>query len=238
VEKNSTVASYQTASSIDKNADFFDHNESYMRAQEELEIYRLIRLAVTREIRGVTSLLDVGNGGFFNYPTENIPQVTACDLMLKDEQKADNIQFRHGSILDLPFEDNSFNCVLEQNVLHHVVGNSVKANKQNLTRALSECVRVLKPGGKLLLIESTVPEWFYTLVEHPLYTLLVHIWPFRHPLTFQFSREVIVGEMNKLPVRIDEQAIIPRGKWVLQYGLTVPTFLTPIQALKLVFIKQ
>jgi hypothetical protein len=96
----------------------------------------------------------------------------------------------------------------------------------------------LKPGGKLLLIESVVPRWFYALVESPLYGLLARVWPFSHPLTFQYTREILVDELTASPVRIDEQALIPRGNFVLQYGLVVPAFLTPVQVLKLVAIKH
>jgi ubiquinone/menaquinone biosynthesis C-methylase UbiE len=90
----------------------------------------------------VESLLDIGNGGFFNYDTEAIPQIVACDLMLKDERVTENIAFKNGSILNLPFADNSFTCVLEQNVLHHVSGSTVEANRRNLAQCLAECVRV------------------------------------------------------------------------------------------------
>jgi SAM-dependent methyltransferase len=228
----------QTEASIAKNADFFDHNDNYEAAQSNLEIYQLIKLAVTRELKDVESLLDVGNGGFFNYPTDEIREVVACDLMLKDEKISDNITHKYGSILELPFPDGTFECVLEQNVLHHVCGKSVPASKENLRRALSECIRVLKPGGKLVLVESTVPRWFYQFVEYPVFTVGSKIWPFHHPITLQYPRDMIVKEIEKMAGRIEEQAFIPRGNFVLQYGFKIPTFLTPIQALKLVARKQ
>lgn len=52
--------------------------------------------------------------------------------------------FRTGSILDLPFEDNSFDRILCQHVL---------VNIQDKSGAAREFSRVLKPGGKLIVHE-------------------------------------------------------------------------------------
>ena len=52
------------------------------------------------------------------------------------------IKFQKASILDLPFEDNSFDIVLSSGVIHHT---------SNPELALSELTRVLKPGGYLIL---------------------------------------------------------------------------------------
>lgn len=226
----------QSKSSIDKNTDFFNEFEA-LDIQKRLELYRLMNLSVTRELEGVQSLLDVGNGGFFNYSTDSIPEVVACDLMLKDERPASNIQFKPGSILELPFEEKRFDCVLVQSVLHHVAGDSVAQNHRNMEQAISECMRVLKPGGKLVIVESTVPTWFYYLVEFPMYTLLHRIWRYKHPLTFQFTRHRIEQVFQKLPGSLIEEVIIPRGKWVMQFGMVVPTFLTPIEAVKFVAVR-
>ena len=47
-----------------------------------------------------------------------------------------NSAFRRGSFLDLPFPDASFDCVLQQNVFHHVTGASVAQNHANLRRCV------------------------------------------------------------------------------------------------------
>jgi len=54
---------------------------------------------------------------------------------------------RVGDVLDMPFEDGSFDCVVASEILEHVPGDD---------RAISELVRVLKPGGALAI---TVPRW-------------------------------------------------------------------------------
>lgn len=47
----------------------------------------------------------------------------------------------HGSVLDLPFEDDTFDIVFSHGVLHHV---------PNIQQAQKEIGRVLKPGGALI----------------------------------------------------------------------------------------
>jgi ubiquinone/menaquinone biosynthesis C-methylase UbiE len=47
-----------------------------------------------------------------------------------------------GSVTALPFPDNSFDCVVSFKVLAHI---------EHIQKALSECARVLKPGGHLVL---------------------------------------------------------------------------------------
>jgi SAM-dependent methyltransferase len=52
-----------------------------------------------------------------------------------------------GDALDLPYADGNFDCVIASEILEHVPEDD---------RAISELVRVLKPGGSLAI---TVPRW-------------------------------------------------------------------------------
>ncbi|WP_102145727.1 class I SAM-dependent methyltransferase [Mycobacterium hubeiense] len=52
-----------------------------------------------------------------------------------------------GDALDLPYDDGTFDCVIASEILEHVPEDD---------RAISELVRVLKPGGSLAV---TVPRW-------------------------------------------------------------------------------
>jgi len=67
---------------------------------------------------------------------------------LADEGIAGNIDFAQADAENLPFPDNSFDCV------------SIAFGLRNVTRkqeALSSMFRVLKPGGKLLVLEFSHP---------------------------------------------------------------------------------
>jgi SAM-dependent methyltransferase len=51
--------------------------------------------------------------------------------------------FKQASAEKLPFPNNSFDCVCSMGVLHHV---------KNTNKALKEIFRILKPGGRLILM--------------------------------------------------------------------------------------
>jgi len=57
------------------------------------------------------------------------------------------VEFRYGNVLEIPFPDETFDLVTCSSVLNNLSGEKEKV------RALREIHRVLKPGGKFLLIE-------------------------------------------------------------------------------------
>ena len=177
---------------IATNSQWFSENEHYIIAQAQLECYRNIQKIVEREVRGVELLLDVGNGGFFNYDTRLAGRVTAVDLFLKDGPgPTPNSVFRQGSFLDLPCDDESFDCVLQQNVFHHVTGSTIPQNKADVRRCLDEMYRCLSPGGKAVIIESTVGPLFYAF-ETIAYRPLLFLKRGGHPVTFQYTPRQLI----------------------------------------------
>ena len=60
------------------------------------------------------------------------------------------INFTEGSADDLPFGDGSFDVVLSMTVLHCI--------PDRLTQSIQEMVRVLKPGGRLFLVDFGGPQ--------------------------------------------------------------------------------
>ncbi len=216
------------------NSEWFHDNDHYMAAQSRLECYRHIQRIVEREVRGVRELLDVGNGGFFNYDTALAGHVTAVDLFLKDGPgPTPNSTFRAGSFLDLPFADASFDCVLQQNVFHHVTGRSVAQNHANMRRCMGEMYRCLRPGGKAVVIESTVGPLFNAF-EWLAYPPLLWVKRGGHPVTYQFTARQILAAAEACGFRLLELTYIPRGLFVLQYGYRWPSLLTPAKPIKLV----
>ena len=77
-----------------------------------------------------------------------------------DELKIDNIVLKTCEAENLVFEDNHFDIVS--------IGYGVR-NFSNLEKGLSESYRVLKKDGKLIILETSVPEnpiikFFYTII--------------------------------------------------------------------------
>ena len=65
----------------------------------------------------------------------------------------DKVEFKTGNVLSIPFPDNSFDVVTSSSVINNLHGDSEKL------KALEEIYRVLRPGGRLLLVEPLRDLW-------------------------------------------------------------------------------
>jgi demethylmenaquinone methyltransferase/2-methoxy-6-polyprenyl-1,4-benzoquinol methylase len=65
-----------------------------------------------------------------------------------DQGIADNVDYVQADAEHLPFKDNQFDCITMAFGLRNVT------NKEN---ALAECLRILKPAGRLLVLEFSKP---------------------------------------------------------------------------------
>jgi ubiquinone/menaquinone biosynthesis methyltransferase len=77
----------------------------------------------------------------------------------KSAARAAEVEWIQGNALELPFEDASFDAA--------TVGFGIR-NVVDLPRALAEMRRVVRPGGRVVVLEITTPErpplsWFYAL---------------------------------------------------------------------------
>ncbi len=63
------------------------------------------------------------------------------------EGVADRIELHTGDMTALPFEDDSFDLVLSSLAVHNISG---RAGRE---KAISEAVRVLRPGGRLMIVD-------------------------------------------------------------------------------------
>lgn len=228
----------RTQATAAENIEWFADNDKYIESQSRLEHYRHVKRIVQRELTGVGRLLDIGNGGFFNYDTRLAAHVTAVDLFLKDGPGPfPNSAFRQGSLLELPFPEGSFDCILLQNVFHHVTGRTVQQNHRNLDAGLRETHRCLAPGGKIVIIESTVGRLFYQ-IERALFTTALAIKRGGHPVTFQFTPQQIVQSAEEAGLVVEELTFVPTGAYVLQMGYKWPSVLTPVKPIKLILRRQ
>ena len=81
-----------------------------------------------------------------------------------DELKIDNIALKTCEAENLVFEDNHFDIVS--------IGYGVR-NFSNLKKGLSESYRVLKKDGKLIILETSIPE---NLIIRFMYTIITSIY--------------------------------------------------------------
>lgn len=222
---------YQTTESVEANRAFFAANDGYAANLARLTTYRNIRAAVSEAIAGTTTLLDIGNGGVFDYDTSVVDQIVGVDLFLDAESERvvpGNVTLRHGDALALSEPDAAYDVVLMVSVLHHLIGTDVPGTVENMRRAIGEARRVLGLRGKLVVMESCIPRWAYP-VERRLFGALQAVAGTRlleHPAALQLPPSEIERLLRE---RFSDVAVqrIPAGRLILQFGHRWPTALTP-----------
>jgi len=104
---------------------------------------------------GAGRALDIGcgKGRFARILKQHNPgaSIVAMDLAVAMLRYADaNLGRAAGSMLDLPFKSESFDAAYATESLEHAV---------DIERAVAEMCRVLKPGGKLVVIDKNAAHW-------------------------------------------------------------------------------
>ncbi len=89
-----------------------------------------------------------------NSPLATFQNVAAANLL-------DHVVLHTGTFLDLPFSDDSFGLITSSLAIHNV-----SATKDR-RRAITECARVTKPGGWILIVDlkGSVAVYEHTLRE-------------------------------------------------------------------------
>lgn len=224
----------QSESSRGKNHSWFSQNNAtYASDVATLDTYARIGAALNRALAGQERVVDIGSGGVFAYDTTPFKSIVAVDLFLDQIDPAGlgpNVELRKGDALDLPFATGSVEgAVVIVMLLHHLAGATVDATLANMDRAISEAHRVLAPGGRLVLGESCVPRWFRACqrVAYPL-ALRVLDKLVSHPVTFQ---DTAASQRRRVERAFGNATIehVPKGRHVIQYGYTVPSWLTPVE---------
>lgn len=89
-------------------------------------------------------LADIGCGNGKNMVMPNMVGVDNCHEFVELCRKK-NLDVRHGSVLDIPLESNTFDGVICIAVIHHL------STEERRKHAISELVRITKPSGRILI---------------------------------------------------------------------------------------
>lgn len=224
----------QSTASVEQNAKFFAHG-SYARHAAQLDSHRLMRAVITKEVRGAGRVLDVGNGGVFEYDPAVVEAIVAVDLFLDELPQSHfppNVTARRGDALALEEPTDHYDAVVETFLFHHLAGEKPGDLIANTRRALAEAEAPLKPGGRLIVAESCVPKWFYVTEKLLFRALRVAArTPLLggHPATLQLPFEKLV-ELVGERFDVERAYELPLGCWVTQFGRRWPRGLTPVRA--------
>jgi ubiquinone/menaquinone biosynthesis C-methylase UbiE len=137
-----------------------DYDEQYCHGIKSEEEKRQWKIFLNDAAGGTNKkILDVGTGtGFLAILLAELGNnCTGMDIsegMMKvAKKKAEksnlNIKFCIGDAENLPIEDNSYDVVVNRHLLWTI---------PHPEKALNEWIRVLKPGGKLIILDG---DWFY-----------------------------------------------------------------------------
>ena len=229
-----TPARGQASDSVAQNSEFFSR-DTYNHHAERLDSHARIRQALSAELAGTGRLLDVGNGGVFEYDPAVAEELVAVDLFLDgsmSDDYPDNVAIRRGDALDLREEEASFDVVLEAFLYHHLTGSRPADSVANTRRAIAEAARMLRPGGRLVIAESCIPRLLYPIERalfRPLRRLAATPLLGGHPATLQLPIGVLLSLVAE-QLSVERWVPIPLGRWVTQFGRPFPAALTPVRA--------
>ena len=173
------------------------------------------------EVKGKT-VLDAGCGtGIFSaiFARNGAGRVVGIDISrrsletargLKERFGLDNAEFRQQDMLHLPFADRTFDIAWAWGTVHHTT---------DPFRAISELIRVLRPGGSILLAvyKRTKVTWIHELIRRTLvktpkgsWTALSKIMAFfLSPIVFFFKRREKSRKGEKLEELILDWYFVP-----------------------------
>lgn len=113
---------------------------------------------------GARDVLDIGcgHGALSRLLSSNGYRVTGIDpdwtAVETARAKVDGARFEVATAENLPFAEEGFDAAIFLNALHHVPGHAME-------KALDEALRVLRPGGTLVVVEPLASGTFFEVMR-------------------------------------------------------------------------
>ena len=155
-------------------------------------------------LEGQTSdILDVGCGS--SKIIQFLPGAVGLDYMLEKLRYLRQIhsQLVHGSVFGLPFADNSFQVVVCSQVIEHI---------PDTEAAVGELLRVLKPGGKLILGTPDYAGWQWPTIEWIYERVITGGYAEEH--ITHLTRDGMLEMLDKLGADYLDEDFILKAEWV------------------------
>jgi len=190
--------------------DFYDvvwteYIPEFEKSKEHLEMFFSADEVQNREIFDC----GCGTGIFTNiFGTMGAGKVTGLDISpgslgtgkkIQSDLKLENVEFVEGDMLDLPYDDASFDIVWAWGSAHHT---------ENPEQALNQIDRVLRPGGGLLLAlyKKTRLTWIHEILRKTLIRVPKAMWvPLSKVMAFFLWPIVKIRELFRKKARGGEK---------------------------------
>lgn len=123
--------------------------------------------------------------------------IDASNAMLaRARELGDNVEYREGRVESLPLEDKEVDVALLFLVLHYIV---------EPPKALQEAKRILRPGGKLLIVDMMPHD------REEMRETMGHVWAgFTREQVGRWAGEAGFDDVEYLPLPVDVRAKGPR----------------------------
>lgn len=187
-----------------KSADY-DHRafDSWVPLQRywQRERFRIIRGMA----EGSTRILDIGCGS--SRIIQSLPQAVGMDMQLRKLRwlRAPGRQLVQASLMQLPFRDEAFDCVISSEVIEHIP-------RQEIT--LTDMVRVLRPAGTLILGTPDYGRWIWRLLEGAYKKVFPQGYAVEH--VNRYTRRSLWKELERLGLIVMEVQYIAGSEMIFR----------------------
>jgi ubiquinone/menaquinone biosynthesis C-methylase UbiE len=160
---------------------------------------------ITGMAQDTGAILDIGCGS--SRILGALDNVVGLDILMRKLRYARKYDkpLINGSIFNLPFKENSFDCVICSEVIEHIPADE---------STFAEISRVLKPGGRLILGTPDYGRWRWRFIE----------WVYQHVIPggyaeehiTQYTHKALVELMGSMGYTLQRTAYILGSEMILQ----------------------
>lgn len=220
---------------------YADYQSSVEKAPV-LDVHQRIKRVIEPRLAGI--VVDIGSGGDTRHRNPAITTLVSVDNVLDFLRHAKDrtVLNAAGDVRALPFKKGSVDRIVIQFVVHHLTDDRLGGTLRNLKAAIVESARILKPGGRIFIVDSMTWRPLDALQRafYPLSRALLR--GFGKPMVFILSAPSLIrlcaasGLAAERPVTVDwgamtdlSQALFPKLRFPLRY---TPAKLTILEAVK------
>lgn len=190
---------------IKKTKEYFDKNYEklrFIKNTKQAELINSAALMLNKKLEG--KILDIGSGGESIYASKSITKIVSLDISsqsLKAHKNDSKTEFILGDARRLDLADNIFDCAVTLFVLHHIAGNNLSETSNNAKSCFEESHRVLKPGGKILIVEPVLNKAMWNMENILFNSLFLCLRLFNKPMIYYFSLNILLDLLHEAGFR-------------------------------------